>query len=137
MKAQRTPPEYTITEDDGEMIARMVQDCIAEDFDNVAHHRDRIQEELEDMRQLLKQIGEAQTTGSMGTGPSTLQTEERLEEGERDTVHTIPQPNTTFHITPSMLRMDEIVGQTPLKDLAQIQLVLSTDTIQSSTQVAG
>jgi hypothetical protein len=49
---------------------------------------------------------------------------ERLEEGERDTVHTIPQPSATFHITPSMLCMDEIVGKTPLKDLAQIQLVL-------------
>jgi hypothetical protein len=93
------------------MIARRVQDCISEDFDNVAHHRDIIQEELEDMRQFLKQIGEAQTAGnSMGTGPSTSQTEERLEEGERDTVHTISQPNATFHITPSMLRMDEIMG---------------------------
>jgi hypothetical protein len=124
MKVQRTPPEYTITEDDAEMIARMVQDCIAEDFDNVVHHRDRIQEELADMRQFLKQIREAQTVGNnMGTGPSTPQTGERPEEGERDTVHTIPQPSATFHITPSMLCMDEIVGQTPLKDLAQIQLV--------------
>jgi hypothetical protein len=61
----------------------------------------------------------------MGTGPSTFQTEERLEEGEWDIVHIIPQPNATFYITPSMLRMDEIMGKTPLKDLAQIQLVLS------------
>jgi hypothetical protein len=36
----------------------MVQDYLSEDFDNVAHHRDKIQEELEDMRQFLKQIGE-------------------------------------------------------------------------------
>jgi hypothetical protein len=58
MKAQRTPLEYMITYDNGEMIARMVQDCLAEDFDHAAHHRDRIQQELADMRQLLKQIGE-------------------------------------------------------------------------------
>jgi hypothetical protein len=58
MKVQRTPPDYTITEDDAEMISRMVQDCIAEDFDNVVHHRDKIEEEMEDMRQFLKQIGE-------------------------------------------------------------------------------
>jgi hypothetical protein len=57
-KAQRTPPKYTIMDDDGEMIDQMVQDCLAEDFDNVAHHKDRIQEELVDMRQFLKQIGE-------------------------------------------------------------------------------
>jgi hypothetical protein len=49
IKAQRTPPEYTIMDDDGEMIARMVQDFLSEDFDHVAHHRDRIQEELVDM----------------------------------------------------------------------------------------
>jgi hypothetical protein len=34
---------------DAKMIARMVQDCISKDFDNVVHHREKIQEELEDM----------------------------------------------------------------------------------------
>jgi hypothetical protein len=29
-----------------------------------------------------------------------------------------------FHVTPNMMRMDEIVVQTPLKYLAQIQLVM-------------
>jgi hypothetical protein len=126
MKAQRTLPEYMITNDDGEMIARMVSYCLAEEFDNVAHHRDRIQEELEDIRQFLKNIEEIQTAGnSKGTEPSAPQTEERVEEEEQDPVHTILQSNTTFHITPSMLCMDEIVGQTPLKDLIQIQLVLT------------
>jgi DNA-binding protein YbaB len=49
MKVQITPPEYTIMDNDGEMIARMVQNCLAEYFDNVVHHRDRIQEEMENM----------------------------------------------------------------------------------------
>jgi hypothetical protein len=31
------------------MIAQMVQDCIDEDFGNAADHRDKIQEEMEDM----------------------------------------------------------------------------------------
>jgi hypothetical protein len=48
-KAQRTPPEYTITDDDGEMIAQMVQDYLSEDFDHTAHHRDRIEKKLVDM----------------------------------------------------------------------------------------
>jgi hypothetical protein len=74
MKAQRKPPEYTITYDDGEMIARMVQDCLSKDFDNATNHRDRIQEDLIDIRQFLKQIREGQTTRSMVIGPSTLQT---------------------------------------------------------------
>jgi hypothetical protein len=87
MKEQRTPLEYKITEDNEETIARMVQDCLAEDFDNVAHHRDRIQEKLADMRQFLKQIGELLTTSSgRGIGPSTPKTEERVEEEERDPV---------------------------------------------------
>jgi hypothetical protein len=83
MKAQRTPPDYMIMEDDADMIAQMVQDRTAEDFENVVRHRDRIQEELADMRQLLKQIGEAQTVGNnIGIGPSTSQTREGPEEGE-------------------------------------------------------
>jgi hypothetical protein len=35
------------------------------------------------------------------------------------------QPSSTFHVTPNMLFMDEIMGQTPLKDLAQIKLVMT------------
>jgi hypothetical protein len=45
------------------------------------------------------------------------------EASEWDTIHTILQLSETFQITPSMLCMDEIVGQTPLKELAQLQLV--------------
>jgi hypothetical protein len=59
MKAYRTPPEYTIMEYDEEMIAQMVQDCTSEDFENVVHHKDIIQEEMVDMQQFLKHIGEA------------------------------------------------------------------------------
>jgi hypothetical protein len=29
------PPEYTITEDDADMVAQMIQDRTVEDFDNV------------------------------------------------------------------------------------------------------
>jgi hypothetical protein len=49
MKVHRMPPEYTITEDDVEMIAQMVQGCTFKDFENVVHQRDRIQEDLEDI----------------------------------------------------------------------------------------
>ena len=41
-KAQRMPPKYTITEDDGEMIAIIVQDYLAEEFDHATHHRDKL-----------------------------------------------------------------------------------------------
>jgi hypothetical protein len=107
------------------MIARMVQDCLSEDFDHAAHHRDRIEEKLVDMRQLLKKIGEGKPTSSRGLEPLAPQTEGRVQEEERESVQEILQPHVTFHINPSMLRMDEIVGQTPLKDLSQIQLVLT------------
>jgi flavodoxin len=71
MKAQRTPPEYTITKYDAEMIAQMVQDRTSEDFENDVHNRDRIQEDLADMRQLLKQIRKVQATGNIEIGSST------------------------------------------------------------------
>jgi hypothetical protein len=57
-KVQRASPDYTITEDDGEMITRMVQDFLAEDFDHATHHRDKLQKELAEMGQFLKKFGE-------------------------------------------------------------------------------
>jgi len=39
-------------------------------------------------------------------------------------MQTTAQSSSIFHVTPNMLRMDEIVGQTPLNYLAQIQLVM-------------
>jgi hypothetical protein len=54
------------------MISRMVQDCLAEDFDHAAHHRDKLQKELTEMGQLLKKFGEAQiTSSSRGIEPSS------------------------------------------------------------------
>jgi hypothetical protein len=48
-----------------------------------------------------------------------------VEVEERDLVHSLPHANETVYITPSMLRMEEIMGQKPLKDLSHIQLVLT------------
>jgi hypothetical protein len=59
MKAHRTPLEYMIMEDDAEMVAQVVQDRTFKDFENVVCQRDIMEEELVDMRQLLRQIGEA------------------------------------------------------------------------------
>ena len=42
MKAQKPPPNYTIMEDYGQIISRMVQDYLAENFDHVAQHRDKL-----------------------------------------------------------------------------------------------
>ena len=58
-KVQRTSSDYMIMEDGEEMIARMVQDCLAEDFDHATHHRDNLHKELEEIRQLLKTLREA------------------------------------------------------------------------------
>jgi hypothetical protein len=40
----------------------MVQDYLAEDFDNAKHHRDRIHEDMVDIWYFLKRIGETKTT---------------------------------------------------------------------------
>ena len=107
------------------MIAQMVQDHTSEDFENVVHHKEKRQEELEDIRQFLKHIREAQAAGNnIGTWSSTSQAGEEHEASEWDIVYTIPQLSATFHIKPNMFHMDEIVGQTPLKDLAQLKFLL-------------
>jgi hypothetical protein len=125
-KAHRTPPEYTITEDDADMVAQMVQDRIVEEFDNAQHQRDRIEEDLAYMRHLLQQHREAQAIrSSIGTVPSTSQIGDEVGSSEQDRIQTTSQLSSTFHVTPNMLHMDEIMGQTPLRDLSQIQLVLT------------
>jgi hypothetical protein len=80
---------------------------------------------LEGIRKLIKNIKEGPTKRSKGIEPSTPQTKEIVEVEEQDPVHSLPHENTMVYITPSMLGMDEIMGQTPLKDLSHIQLVLT------------
>jgi hypothetical protein len=84
-----------------------------------------MQDELEDMRQILEQIRETQRV-DRGIESVSAASQIGAEAGssEQDRIQMTTQPSSTFHVTPNMLCMDEIVGQTPLKDLAQIQLVM-------------
>jgi hypothetical protein len=43
-----------ITKDDVDMVAKMVQDLTIEYFENVLHQRDRIEEEMAYIQQLLR-----------------------------------------------------------------------------------
>jgi hypothetical protein len=56
-----------------------------------------------------------------------------MEVGKCDSV--LPKPHSMIYIKPSMIQMDEIVGQTPLKDLDQIQLVLTWMSIKALYQL--
>jgi hypothetical protein len=59
-----------ITEDDGEMISIMVQDCLAEDFDHATHHREKLQKELVELGQFLNKFGEVHiSSNSRGIDP--------------------------------------------------------------------
>jgi hypothetical protein len=60
-KAHKMPPEYTITKEYVDLMVEMVQDQIAEEFEEAQHQRDRIQDELANMRKLLEQIIEMQS----------------------------------------------------------------------------
>jgi hypothetical protein len=106
-------------------VAERVHDREVEEFEDAQHQRDRIQDELADMRQVLEQIREAQR---VGRGTESFPTSIRSRSQGCTSEHGYdPDDSTgepTFHITPNMLHMDEIVGQTPLKYLAQIQLVM-------------
>jgi hypothetical protein len=55
--------------------------------------------------------------------PTTTKAEARVTSREKDTIQTIVQASPNFQVTFNMLQMDEIVAQTPLKDLAQVELV--------------
>jgi hypothetical protein len=47
------PPKYMVTEDEVYLVAQMVQDRTMEDFEDGECQRDRIQEEMAYMRQIL------------------------------------------------------------------------------------
>jgi hypothetical protein len=103
-KAQRVSPNLMITEDDGEMIARMVQDCPAKDFNHAAHHRDNLQKELAELRQLLKTLEEARReSSSRGIEKSTTQINERVKIEERDPTLPMPHAHATIHIKLTMV----------------------------------
>jgi hypothetical protein len=51
--------------------------------------------------------------------------EERTTSSEEHTIQTIAQVSPSFQVTSEMLQMDEAIAQTPLKYLAQVQLVLA------------
>jgi hypothetical protein len=56
--------------------------------------------------------------------PTVTEVKARATSSEKDTIRTIAQANSNFPVTPNMLQMDEMVAQTPLKDLKQVKLVL-------------
>jgi hypothetical protein len=72
-----------------------------------------MQDGLEDMRQILEQIKETKRA-DRGTESVTTTSHTRAESGlsEQDRIQTTTQPSSTFHVTPSMLRMDEIMLDT-------------------------
>jgi hypothetical protein len=91
-------------EEDGEMITRMVQDCLAEDFNHATHHKDNLQKELAEMGQLLGTLREAQRVSrNRGIESSTTQANKRVEVKERDPTLPMPHTNATVHIKLSML----------------------------------
>jgi hypothetical protein len=124
-KAHKMPPEYTIAEDDADLVAERTHVREFEEFEDTQHQRDRIQNKLADMRQVLEYIREAQSAGRE-TEPflATSEVGSKAMLSEHDMIQMIAQASTTFHVTPNMMHMDEIVGQTTLKDLVQIQLVM-------------
>jgi len=112
--------------EDRELVAQMVQDQTTKDFDKAQCQRNMMQDDLADMRQILEKIRETQRVErGIESIPTTSQTGAKAGSSEQDKIQMKAQPSSTFHVTPSMLCMDEIMGQTPLKDLAQIYLVMT------------
>jgi len=55
-RVHKIPQEYMIKEDDVDFMAQMVRYRIVEYFDEARRQRDRMHDELENTRQLIKQI---------------------------------------------------------------------------------
>jgi hypothetical protein len=110
-----------------DLMAEKVQDHTAEDFEEAKHQRGKIQDDLAGIKQVLEKIRTAQRyergTKSFPEGEATTTT--RTTPQKEYTVHTISQASPTFRVTNDMLHMDETTTQTPLKYLAQVDMVLA------------
>jgi hypothetical protein len=60
-KAHKDIPEYTITEDDADLVAERVQDHVTEEYEEAENQRERIMKELTEVKQVLEWIQAAQT----------------------------------------------------------------------------
>jgi hypothetical protein len=89
-KAHKKIPEYTITEDDADLVAERVHDCKSRNLKRSSTKEYRIQNELADIRQVLEQIQVVQRH-ERGTKPipSMTEAEERTASSEEDTIQTI------------------------------------------------
>jgi hypothetical protein len=56
MKAHKDVPEFTITEDDAEMVEEKVQDHVAESWDDAEKQREEIIKKLSEVKETLVQL---------------------------------------------------------------------------------
>jgi NACalpha-BTF3-like transcription factor len=59
-KSHKKISEYTITEDDVDLVAERVQDHTMNEFEEAENQRGRIRNELDDIKQVLERIQAAQ-----------------------------------------------------------------------------
>jgi hypothetical protein len=117
MKSHKEAPEYTITKDDAELVTERVQDRIVEEYEEEEEQRERIMQELTEVRHILEKIRMTKAQNEETTQQQTMQR-------EGTTVQITTTTSETFNITKDMLRVDEDVAQTQLKDVEQLELVL-------------
>ena len=124
-KVHKQFPQYTITEDDINLMAEKVHECTNEEFEDSQHQRGRIQDELANIRHVLEQkrVVQMHDRGTQSL-PTTIEVEERATSSKQDTIQTIAQASPNFQVTSTMFWMDEAITQTPLKDLAKVELVM-------------
>jgi hypothetical protein len=78
------------------------------------------------MRNLLQQLKETQgADNNIKNIPSASREKAEAGSCEQDMIQTTTQLSSTFHVTPNMFHMNEIEGKTLMKDLAQIQSVMT------------
>jgi hypothetical protein len=62
MKVHKEVPEYTITKDDAELVTERVQDHTIEEYEEEEKQRERIMQELTEVRKVLEKIDYQGTT---------------------------------------------------------------------------
>jgi hypothetical protein len=56
IKLHKIVPEYTITEDDAELVAKKVEDRASEEYEEAEKQKERIMQELMEVKKVLEEI---------------------------------------------------------------------------------
>lgn len=118
--AHKPQSHISLTLGDMELVATIVEERLAEVWENAKKHRASIVVQVQEVKTALEQL-------RISAAQALKETPTQAKEGVPvlETVQFAAQPSANFIITPEMMFMDEETTQKPLKDIETLDVALA------------